>query len=157
MPLKGMDNVKKMIAKNKKDSNIRLHAIFFDGGSEIIKETPTDTGRVRNNWFLTVGMPSGLVGRSESKGGGGSLSSLTTIPDYVLNKKIYLTNNMPYIEVLEYGGYPDPVKLGSWNKQKKAYEKKSTGGYSKQLIPFNTPKGWVRSNLIRMRNKVRSL
>tara|TARA_R110000764_G_scaffold108688_4_gene194609 strand:- start:2180 stop:2623 length:444 start_codon:yes stop_codon:yes gene_type:complete len=147
MPIKGMDNVKKMIAKNKKDSNIKLYAIFFDGLSEVIKETPVDKGRVRNNWFLTKGQPFSMTsGRSEDKSGSGSISSLSAMPESVLNKKLYFTNNMPYIETLEFGGYPNPSK-----------GKKTSGGYSKQLIPFNTPKGWVRSNLIRMRNKVRSL
>jgi hypothetical protein len=147
MPIKGMDNVKKAIAKTKADSNIRLYSIFFDGLSEIIKETPVDTGRVRNSWFLTKGQPLSLSsGRSADKSGSGSISSLNSMPPSVLNKKIYFTNNMPYIETLEFGGYPNPSS-GT----------KTSGGYSKQLIPFNTPKGWVRSNLIRMANKVRSL
>jgi hypothetical protein len=78
MPIKGMDDVKKMIAKNKKDSNIRLYALFFDGLSEIIKETPADTGRVRNSWFLTKGQPFSLSsGRSADKSGSGYIS-LTT-------------------------------------------------------------------------------
>jgi hypothetical protein len=147
MPIKGMDNVKKAIAKTKADSNIRLYALFFDGLSEIIKETPVDKGRVRNSWFLTKGQTFSLSsGRSADKSGSGSISSLNSMPSSVLNNKIYFTNNMPYIETLEYGGYPNP---SSGNK--------TSGGYSKQLIPFNTPKGWVRSNLIRMANKVRSL
>ena len=147
MPIKGMGNVKKAIAKTKADSNVKIYAIFFDGLSEIIKETPVDTGRIRNSWFLTKGQPFSLSsGRSADKSGSGSLSSLNSMPEYVLNKKLYLTNNMPNIIPLEFGGYPNPSK-GT----------KTSGGYSKQLIPFNTPKGWVRSNLIRMANKVRSL
>jgi hypothetical protein len=147
MPIKGMDNVKKMLIKNKEGNNLKLKAIFFQGMSEIIKETPVDTGRVRNNWFLTVGQSASTSsGRSNDKSGSGSVSSLLTIPDTVLNNKIFFANNMPYIETLEFGGYPNPSNGN-----------KTTGGYSKQLTPFNTPKGWVRSNLIRMRNKVRSL
>jgi hypothetical protein len=146
MPLKGMGNVKKAIVKTKADSGLKLYAIFFDGGSEIIKETPVDKGRVRNNWFLTTGQPSTSSGRAADKSGAGSLASSATMPADVFNKKIYLTNNMPYIETLEFGGYPSPSSGD-----------KTSGGYSKQLIPFNTPKGWVRSNIIRMANKVRSL
>jgi hypothetical protein len=147
MPIKGMDDVKKAMAKTKSNSNLKVKAIFFDGLSEIIKETPVDTGRVRNNWFLTTGQSFSLSGgRAASKSGSGSISSLSTMPDKVLNNKIFFANNMPYIETLEFGGYPNPSS-GT----------KTSGGYSKQLIPFNTPKGWVRSNLIRMANKVRSL
>ena len=74
------------------------------------------------------------------------------VPDYVLNKKMYFTNNLPNIVPLEYGGYPQPVKLGSWDKKKKAYVKKSDGGFSKQA-----PGGWVRATLIAMRNKIKTL
>jgi hypothetical protein len=147
MPIKGMDSVKKAIAKTKADSNLRVKAIFFDGLSSIVKETPVDTGRVRNSWFLTKGQPFSLPsGRSADKSGSGSISSLNSMPSSVLNNKIYFTNNMSYIETLEFGGYPNPSS-GT----------KTSGGYSKQLIPFNTPKGWVRSNLIRMANTVRSI
>jgi hypothetical protein len=147
MPIKGMDDVKKAMDKTKSDSGLKLYAIFFGGGSEIIKETPVDTGRTRNSWFVTQGQPFSMTsGRSANKSGSGSLSSLNTMPTNVLNNKIYITNNMPNIIPLEFGGYPNPSK-----------GKKTSGGYSKQLIPFNTPKGWVRSNLIRMADKVRSL
>jgi hypothetical protein len=153
MPLKGRDAVDKMIAKNRVDSNTKLRGVFFAGLSAIIKATPVDEGRARNNWFLSVGVPFSLTsGRGDSKSGSGSLSSLNEMPKNILNKKVYYTNNMPYIEDLEYGGFPDPVKLGSYDKKKKVYVKKSGGGFSKQA-----PGGWVRKQLIRMGNKVRSL
>jgi hypothetical protein len=48
-------------------------------------------------------------------------------------KVTYLTNNLPYIQQLEYGGYPDPVKRGSWIKRSRHsgpahYEILSEGG-----------------------------
>ncbi len=146
MPIKGMDNVKKAMVKTKSDSGLKLYGIFFGGGSEIIKETPVDTGRTRNSWFVTQGQPFSMTsGRSEDKSGSGSLSSLNTMPTNVLNNKIYITNNMPNIIPLEFGGYPTPGT------------DKTTGGYSTQLTPFKSPKGWVRATLISMANKVRSL
>ncbi len=62
MPIKGMGNVKKAMAKTKSNSNLRVKAIFFDGLSEIIKETPVDTDSVRKNWFLTTGHSFSLKG-----------------------------------------------------------------------------------------------
>lgn len=49
---------------------------------------------------------------------------------------IWLFNNQPYAEVLEFGGYPKSPKKGSWDKNKKQWVIKSEGGYSKQA-----PKG----------------
>lgn len=145
MPIKGMKDVKKAMAKTKSQANMDIKGVYFSGLSAVIKATPVDEGRARNNWFLTVGNPSGLVGRTDDKAGAGSDASLLTMPANVLNKKIYFTNNLPYIGVLEYGGYPSPSQ-GT----------KTEGGYSKQLRPFKSPKGWVRATLISMANQIRS-
>ena len=147
MPLHGADDVKKMIAKNKRDTNLSLRKIYLKGLSEIARGTPVDTGRARNNWFLTMGKPSTKTDEGSQK-----RDETVKTPKTVLGKKIYFTNNLPYIGVLEYGGYPKPVKKGSYNKKKKKYVKLSKGGYSLQA-----PKGWVRAALMRMRNKIRSL
>jgi len=144
MPIKGMGDVKKMISDNKKQANKDIRAVYLSGLTSIIKATPVEEGRARNNWFLTVGNPSGLFGRNKDKSGGGSQSSANSIPGDVLNKKVYFTNNLPYIETLEYGGYPNPSK-----------GKKTTSGYSNQLRPFKSPKGWVRATLIAVGNKIK--
>ena len=152
MPLQGLASVKKMIAKNKKDANDKIKGVYFAGLQNIIAATPADTGVHRNNWFLTVGLPSGLFGREGDSNGSGSDSSLNSMPDYILNKKIYFTNNAPAITTLEYGGYPSPVSKGSYIKKSKSYEILSINGFSTQA-----PDGWVRSTMIGMEKKVKSL
>lgn len=145
MPLLGRKKVNDAITKLTKDSNNKLKAVYLWGLGRIITETPADTGRARNNWFASVGLPSGstttLTGTSQ----------LPTLPENVLGKKIYLTNNLPYIGMLEYGGYPKPVKKGTLNKLTKTFEIRSVAGFSKQVAP----KGWVRVIMIRMQNEIR--
>ena len=146
MPLEGLGNVKKAIRKTKVNANKDIKSMYILGLKVIIKATPVDEGRVRNNWFLTVGSPTELSGRSAVKGGNGSHRSVSEVmPNWVLDRKIFFTNNMPYIETLEYGGYPNPSK-----------GKKTSGGYSNQLKPFKSPKGWVRATLIDMADKIRA-
>jgi len=147
MPLIGREAVSAAIDDTVGSVNTSLRKIYIKGLSEIARETPVDTGRARNNWFLTQGKPS-----TKTDEGGQRRDETAKIPKTVLGKKVYFTNNLPYIGVLEYGGYPDPVKKGSYNKKKKKYIKLSKGGYSLQA-----PKGWVRAALMRMRNKIRSL
>lgn len=48
------------------------------------------------------------------------------------DETIYISNNLPYITMLEYGGYPDPVKKGTYNKKTGQYEVRSANGFSKQ-------------------------
>ena len=146
MPLKGMKKVKRAVLSLSAERNNHIKAVYLDGLGKIISGTPADTGRARNNWFLSVGSPSSSTTTNTGDG------QKITLPDNVLNQKIYLTNNLPYIGTLEYGGFPDPVKKGSYIKKSKSYEKLSSGGFSKQA-----PNGWVRKTLIKMQNKIRSL
>ena len=150
MPLIGRKGVDDAIDDLVMSVNNDVRGVYLAGLSNIVKETPADTGRARNNWFLTVNAPSNRTTTSKDSGGGSSLSQAGKLPKSVLGKKIYFTNNLPYIGALEYGGYPKPVKKGSYINGK--YQKLSSGGFSKQA-----PNGMVRKTLILMRNKIRSL
>jgi len=138
MPLKGLDNVKKaMNVDIYLQMNTNIKGVYLAGLTNIIKETPVDSGRARNNWFLSVSSPSTKITRVS---GGANFNQLNKLPKRVLNRKLYFTNNLPYIATLEYGGFPIPG--GDLTE----------GGFSKQA-----PNGWVRSTLIKMANKIRSL
>tara|TARA_R110000823_G_scaffold274081_1_gene393047 strand:- start:1459 stop:1905 length:447 start_codon:yes stop_codon:yes gene_type:complete len=142
MPIKGRTKVDKALQQTKAKASDDIRGVYFIGLSAIIKQTPVDEGRARNNWFLTIGMPFSLTsGRGASKSGSSSFRSLQEIPEYVMNKKVYFTNNLPYIETLEYGRYPNPNK-GT----------ETAGGFSNQAQG-----GWVRTTLIAMQNKIKTL
>lgn len=123
MPLIGLNKIKKMTDKEYVRLNNELRGYYFSAFSEIIKGTPVDTGRARNNWFLSVESP------SDSVRGKGNQSSkeLDKMPVGVLNKSVFFTNNLPYIEKLEYVGHSDQAK-----------------------------NGWVRAILIKLANKIRN-
>lgn len=140
MPLRGVNKVKASIDAVKDSVNDDLRGVYLAGLSAIIKSTPVDEGRARNNWFLTHRTPSTRTTSSRSDGGTSSINSLQKMPKDVIGKKLYFTNNLPYIGVLEYGRYPIPG--GS----------KTAGGFSKQA-----PKGMARINILRMAKKIRSL
>ena len=57
------------------------------------------------------------------------------------------------VVTLEYGGFPTPVKKGSYNKKKGKYEKLSAGGWSKQTDPG----GWGRVALMKAVQKIKTL
>ncbi len=136
MPLKGRDKVDEAIVKIYKSANKDVRAIYFTGLFAITEQTPVDEGRARNNWVLSVGIPSSKT----TDGDGLGIGQLKAIPKIVLNKKILYTNNLPYIGVLEYGGFPT------------ANSDKTLFGFSRQA-----PGGWVRKTLIRMQNQIRKL
>ena len=151
MPLLGRNKVQHEIEVGILDRmNTNLKGVYLSGLGNIIAGTPADEGIHRNAWRLSVGTPSSATTTSKSKAGASSLRQLEKMPDMVLGKKIFFTNNAPAITTLEYGGFPNPVKKGSYING--AYQKLSFNGFSKQA-----PNGWVRSTLISMQNKIRSL
>lgn len=152
MPLKGRAKVDKAIEETYLQANDDVRGVYLQGLYNIVIATPVDEGRARNNWFLTTGAPSSKSTTSKSKGLG-AIRQLRQMPKRVVNQKMFFTNNLPYIETLEYGGYPNPVKKGTWVKKSKSYEVRSTGGYSKQVAPD----GWVRKTLKAMAKKIRQL
>ena len=75
----------------------RIRAATFGIFAGIRKDTPVDTGRARGNWQCTIGAP--FVGEDES---GSDEQIQQTIPRRA-GSVVYLTNNVPYIQKLEYG------------------------------------------------------
>mgnify|MGYP003638142821 CR=1 FL=1 len=109
------------------ETNDNIKGVYLAGLTNIVAGTPADTGRARNNWFLTVGSPSGKDTTIESKSGSNSNNQLDKMPDRVLNKKLYYTNNLDYIVGLEMG------------------------------TSLQAPNGWVRKTLGLMMQKIKQL
>jgi len=140
MPLKGLKNVKKAINNLEGSLNKDLRGVYFAGLSEIVKATPVDSGRARNNWFLTVNAPSNQTTTAKSQGLG-AIRQLSKMPKSVVGKKLYFTNNLPYAHLLEYGGFT-----------KKPETENTIRGFSKQA-----PNGFVRKTIAKMKSKLKNL
>jgi len=84
--------------KARANKALRIAAIKTWG--KIIRMTPVDTGRARSNWFIgmSVGSEINTVNRRR-----GPQYINKELPNDLLNNKVYLYNNLPYIERLEYG------------------------------------------------------
>ena len=135
MPLKGRKKLDKAITKRIKEKDNALRGIFIQGLGNISGGTPVDEGRARNNWFLTLNSPANGVTSTTT----GNTTNETRMPKSVLGKRLFYTNNLPYINVLEYGGFPG-------NGPKTAL------GYSDQAVG-----GWVRKELLVMRKAIRGI
>ena len=140
---------------------IAFEAVVIDVSTEIVVRTPiglgpkgdgVNNGKARANWQIgrkvtkrvlrngnkTKGRQyaeNKLQGKFAPKGRLGS-----KLP---LGGKMYLFNNSGQINTLESGGYPDPVKFGTYNSRTRRYEKRSRSGFSKQA-----PVGMMRTTII---------
>ena len=152
MPLIGRAKLNKAIDKAVMNINDNLIGIYVQGLRAIITATPVhfkDGGRLKNSWFLTIGQPSTKT-RGGNSSGSSSFAEVGKMPDNVLGKKIFFTSNEPHAVINEYGGYQNPVELGTWTGN--AYQKLSAGGYSRQA-----PNGMARINIKKMKAKVKKL
>ena len=116
-----------------------IRKVALDLFSRVVIKTPVDTGRARGNWMVGVNrIPT-------EEGPGIDTAPMPRIISDVSAAKfgdnVALSNTLPYIGPLEYGGFPDPPMKGTRLKGG-GYEIKSAGGYSKQA-----PQGMVRTTI----------
>lgn len=133
-------------------SNVGLN--MFGG---VIEDTPVgirgfvpdERGKLKGSWIVTAGSPS--TTKTNRKTPNRKRNSIKTrISSRIVSGKItmYLTSNSDYASVVEFGGYPSPVKVGT-PKPKGGFEIRSKAGFSKQA-----PAGMVRKNALRFNTLV---
>ncbi len=130
----------KIFKENKKitivKANRALRAVVVKNWGDIIKSTPVDEGRARGNWFVTEDEASSSISNKKSKTKGPNFV-LTKTKKEMFGTKWFLTNNLPYILTLEFGGYG--TKSASEEDSKVTSQ-----GFSKQA-----PEGMVRINTVK--------
>ncbi len=106
--------------------------------SAIIVSSPIDEGTFRNNWFVSGVTPSGEVDPTDTAGSDQSAISKTSkdIKKLIVWENITFTNNLPYANVIEFGGF-------------RGNGPNTAGGYSKQA-----PAGVVRVNAVRFQQLI---
>jgi len=70
-------------------------ALVLEIVANLIKATPVDTGWARANWIPTIGSP--------ATGTGGDQSGAAILQFTLDQAVMYVANNVPYINVLNYG------------------------------------------------------
>lgn len=122
----------------------------FDLTSSIIQDTPVDSGRLRANWLVSFNTPIDAELKLEDKEGDATIAKAKALINGNKIPLVYwIQNNLPYANVVEFGLYPNPVKLGSRTKQATKgspvkYQVLSVGGFSAKA-----PQGMVRINILR--------
>ena len=99
---------------------------IIDLTSDIISDTPVDTGRLKNNWFPSVGAASEQTAEATTNEAGDRAESFAN-SELTLDKTFYFTNNLPYAFRIEFEG---------WSKNK-------------------APQGMVRRNVVRWKQIVK--
>lgn len=109
-------------------SEAKIKKAFMGLSTDIIMDTPVLSGRLRNNWMVSVNQGSNQTTNETSNQALGRVSAVK----FKLGDTLYLTNNLPYAKTVEFGLYPQ------------SNTGKVVGGFSAK-----SPKGMVRKNIIR--------
>ena len=134
---------------NMKSADKVMQAATLNVSGAVIEETPVGDfdpehmGILKGGWVITRGTPSRTkYKRQMPDRTRKDISNL--ISDKIVSTRVthYLTNNVAYVNVVEYGGYKRSPKIGTFNKVTQRYEIRSEGGFSKQA-----PRGMVRRNV----------
>lgn len=125
-------DVRAFCEKAKKNPETVMRAVSLKLFTAIIKASPVDTGRFRMNWQTTYSTPATGTVNGVDPSGAATINVMSTV---VLKHPFWfdfvLTNNLPYANIIEYGGYPGNGP-------------NTVGGYSRQA-----PQGVVRVNVTR--------
>ena len=104
MPWQGTDPLK-WAAKMKDVPKDAVKIFAFSIFSRVVMRTPVDTGAARQNWLVTLNGETTECDLSKRKGGRVVSAGAKIIESAKGDDKIYIQNNLPYIRMLEYGGY----------------------------------------------------
>jgi len=91
----------------------QVRGTLFALTSRVIKETPVDTGRLRNNWQSSIGGPlRGELSGADKTGAGAIRRANSTIANLDLGETFYFTNNLPYAARIEFEGWSKQAPSG---------------------------------------------
>ena len=125
-------DVRAFVEKTKKNNETVMRQVTLKLFSAIIKASPVDTGRFRMNWIASGPLPATIIEKGIDPSGAKAEASMSRYVTSAIDwQEFTLANNLPYANVIEYGGYPGNGP-------------NTVGGYSKQA-----PQGVVRVNIAR--------
>ena len=102
--------VKKITANVKDDADKLVRSTLLAIYRDTIIGTPVLTGRLRNNWFTSLGEASieekdGTGTESSPESSSRAISSaVSTVGQLDHTRPIYFANNLPYAMITEFGG-----------------------------------------------------
>lgn len=125
-------DVRSFVEKTKRNNETVMRQVSIKLFSAIIKASPVDTGRFRMNWQAAGATPATGTTTGTDRGGGRAINEMSSfVLSTVAWQEMTLTNNLPYANIIEYGGYPGDGP-------------NTAGGFSTQA-----PQGVVRVNVAR--------
>ena len=132
--------LRKFAEKTELKINDVVRKIGLEVYSSVVMRSPVDTGRFRGNWNVSLANFDPSVSELTDKEGAASIANATVSIAEYKGGSIYISNNLPYAQVLEYGKYGTGAS---------ATVKTTRDGYSIQA-----PYGMVRITVVEFQEMV---
>lgn len=112
-------DISKFVKKSNGNTEIVVRRIGLELFNKVVMKSPVDTGRFRGNWYLSVNAPYkqtfqrfDMNALGSSPGDNFYNEAQSNVNRWKLaDNSIYITNNLPYAERLEFG-YSDQAPQG---------------------------------------------
>jgi hypothetical protein len=124
-------NLSKAIAKAKEGRTALVRKVAIDLNTKVVDKTPRDTGAAKNRWALALKTPDQTEYGPDLSGAGSIARAIKGIAAFVPGDTIFVTNNLPYIRMLEYGLYGKPEGTANGPKTKNGFSIQAPSGFAR--------------------------
>jgi len=103
--------ITKFALKVQSQSKAKIQKAFIGLSSDIIRDTPVLSGRLRNNWIPSVNKGTNETLYSTDKSGLVAIGKVYSLT-FKLGDTLYLTNNLPYAKRIEFDSWSAKARGG---------------------------------------------
>ena len=98
-------DLNRLCQRARSNTQVVVKKVMLELFAKVIYKTPVDTGLARNSWFTGINSIPTEVGETAKRGGKDSRERMKSeLADIKIEgQTIYLVNNLPYIQKLEFG------------------------------------------------------
>lgn len=123
-------DLRKVIARSKANARDVCVAVVLDLERRFKQATPVDKGVLRNRWAIGLNAPDDFAYVNPDPSGIPSrLRNVAVMTRFVVGQSVYVTNNMPYLPMIEYGLYGKPPGSANGPKTKNGFSIQAEAGF----------------------------
>jgi hypothetical protein len=97
-------DISKVCQKFGIDAHVAARKIILDIQKDVMLATPVDTGLLRSNFFVGISAPPSATTTTSDSGNGARAAAAAALAAFQWGQTVYLTNNLPYANLIEFGG-----------------------------------------------------
>ena len=102
---KFVKDIANWIAKSKKAQDMYVQKVILEIDKRLVQKSPVETGRFRNNWNISNGVPDFSTTEATAPNLSQSRSAASIFSIKANGQTVYVTNALPYSFRIEYEGW----------------------------------------------------